>query len=284
MPAALIDGKAIAAAIREEVKTRAAKLPVKPGLATVLVGTDAASKIYVSSKMKACSEAGLVSIEHHHPQGLSEKELLAVVAGLNADPAVHGILVQIPLPRGIDEKKVLNAIDPAKDVDGFHPVNVGRMLIGEPGPLPCTPAGCMVLLERSGVPIAGKRALVIGRSNIVGKPAAVLLLRRDATVTIAHSKTADLPGLVAESDIVIAAIGKREFVRGEWIKPGAAVIDVGMNREPQPGGKDKLFGDVEFTAASARAGWITPVPGGVGPMTIAMLLKNTVEAAERMTT
>lgn len=287
MPATIIDGKAIAAEIRAEAKARAAALKARtgvvPGLATVLVGTDPASKIYVGSKHKACAEAGFASIEHHYPDGLSELEVLMLVEKLNEDPAVHGILVQLPLPKGIDEKKVLHAINPAKDVDGFHPLNVGKLLVGEPAPLPCTPAGCMVLLEKSGVEIRGKRAVVIGRSNIVGKPAAILLLRRDATVTIAHSKTHDLPAVVREADIVIAAVGRSEIVRGDWIKPGAAVIDVGMNRTPNPaGGKDRLTGDVHFESAKEVAGFLTPVPGGVGPMTIAMLLRNTVEAAERM--
>lgn len=285
MPARVIDGKAIAAELRASIKARTTTLKetrgIVPGLATVLVGEDAASKVYVAAKHKACGEAGFKSIEHHFPQGLGESELLALVATLNADPAVHGILVQLPLPKGIDEKKVLNLIDPGKDVDGFHPVNVGKMTVGEPGPLPCTPAGCMVLLEKSGVPLSGARAVVVGRSNIVGKPAALLLLRRDATVTIAHSKTKDLAKLVGEADVVIAAIGKPELIKGEWIKPGAAVIDVGVNRIQAPGAeKPKLVGDVEFGVAKERAGWITPVPGGVGPMTIALLLENTLQAAE----
>jgi methylenetetrahydrofolate dehydrogenase (NADP+) / methenyltetrahydrofolate cyclohydrolase len=285
MAARIIDGKAIAEELRASIKTRAAKLKesrgIVPGLATVLVGEDPASTVYVRAKHKACGEAGFKSVEHHFPRGLAENELLALVATLNADPAVHGILVQLPLPKGIDEKKVLNLIEPAKDVDGFHPTNVGKMTVGEPGPLPCTPAGCMVLLEKSGVPIAGARAVVVGRSNIVGKPAALLLLRRDATVTIAHSKTVDLAKLVGEADIVIAAIGKPETIKGEWIKHGAAVIDVGVNRVQAPGAeKPKLVGDVEFAVAKERAGWITPVPGGVGPMTIALLLENTLQAAE----
>lgn len=285
MAARIIDGKAIAEELRASIKARAATLKetrgIVPGLATVLVGEDAASKVYVGAKHKACGEAGFQSIEHHFPQGLGEPELLALVAKLNSDPAVHGILVQLPLPKGIDEKKVLNLIDPKKDVDGFHPMNVGKLMVGEPGPLPCTPAGCMVLLEKSGVTIAGARAVVVGRSNIVGKPAALLLLRRDATVTIAHSKTKDLAKLVGEADIVIAAIGKPETIKGEWIKPGAAVIDVGVNRVQVPGAeKPKLVGDVEFAVAKERAGWITPVPGGVGPMTIALLLENTLQAAE----
>ena len=282
MAARIIDGKAIAAELREELKRRAAKLKTPPGLATVLVGDDSASKIYVTNKHKACAEAGFVSIQHEKPADFPERELLALLAQLNADPKVHGILVQLPLPKHIDEKKVLNAISPDKDADGFHPMNVGRMLIGERGPLPCTPAGCMVLLEKAGVPLAGKRGVVVGRSNIVGKPAAVLLLRRDVTVTIAHSKTADLAGVVREADVLIAAVGKAEMIKGEWVKPGAAVIDVGMNRGPANAeGKQKLLGDVEFAAAKERAGWITPVPGGVGPMTIAMLLANTLEAAKR---
>jgi methylenetetrahydrofolate dehydrogenase (NADP+)/methenyltetrahydrofolate cyclohydrolase len=286
MAAQIIDGKATAEALRASIRDRAAALKaargIVPGLATVLVGEDPASKVYVGSKHKACGEAGFRSIEHHYPQGLPENELLALVAKLNADPSVHGILVQLPLPKGIDEKKVLNLIDPRKDVDGFHPMNVGKLLVGEPAPLPCTPAGCMVLLERAGVPIAGANAVVVGRSNIVGKPASILLLRRDATVTIAHSKTKDLPAVVGAADIVIAAIGKPEAIKGAWIKPGAAVIDVGVNRIQVAGQeKPKLVGDVEFAVARERAGWITPVPGGVGPMTIAMLLENTLQAAER---
>ena len=286
MAAQIIDGKATAEALRASIKERAAALKAKrgivPGLATVLVGEDPASKVYVGSKHKACGEAGFQSIEHHFPGGLAENDLLALVAKLNADPAVHGILVQLPLPKGIDEKKVLNLIDPKKDVDGFHPMNVGKLMVGEPAPLPCTPAGCMVLLERAGVPLAGANAVVVGRSNIVGKPASILLLRRDATVTIAHSKTLDLPNVVGAADVVIAAIGKPEAIKGEWIKPGAAVIDVGVNRIQVPGQeKPKLVGDVEFAVAKERAGWITPVPGGVGPMTIAMLLENTLQAAER---
>ena len=286
MAARIIDGKENAEELRASVRELAAKLKaargIVPGLATVLVGEDPASKVYVGSKHKACAEAGFRSIEHHFPQGLGERELLDLVAKLNADPAVHGILVQLPLPRGIDEKKVLNLIDPRKDVDGFHPVNVGKLVVGEPGPLPCTPAGCMVLLERSVVALAGARAVVVGRSNIVGKPASLLLLRRDATVTIAHSKTKDLAKVVGEADVVIAAVGKAEMIRGEWIKPGAAVVDVGVNRVPVPGSdKTKLVGDEEFAVAKERAGAITPVPGGVGPMTIAMLLENTRLAAER---
>jgi methylenetetrahydrofolate dehydrogenase (NADP+)/methenyltetrahydrofolate cyclohydrolase len=286
--AKILDGKAVAAEVRAAVKTRAerftARVGFAPGLATVLVGTDSASQSYVAGKHKACGEAGLKSFEHHFPNGLTEGELLALLAKLNADSQVHGILVQLPLPKSIDEKKVLAAIDPRKDVDAFHPVNVGKLLIGEPAPLPCTPAGCMVLLERTGVPLAGARAVVIGRSNIVGKPAAILLLRRDMTVTIAHSKTKDLASVVREADVVIAAVGRAEMVNGDWIKPGAVVIDVGMNRLPPatPDGKSKLVGDVHFASASERAGWITPVPGGVGPMTIAMLLQNTLDAAERM--
>ena len=286
MAAEIIDGKAIAQDLRASIKVRVEGLRnargVVPGLATVLVGEDPASKVYVASKHKACAEVGFRSIEHHYPEGLSEDELLALVTRLNADPAVHGILVQLPLPKGIDEKKVLHLVDPEKDVDGFHPVNVGKLVIGGSGPLPCTPAGCMLLLERSGVTIAGARAVVVGRSNIVGKPASLLLLRRDATVTIAHSKTKDLPKVVGEADILLAAVGKPEMIKGEWIKPGAAVIDVGVNRVTVPGqDKPKLVGDVEFAVAKERAGWITPVPGGVGPMTIAMLLENTLLAAER---
>ncbi len=247
------------------------------------VGTDPASAVYVASKHKACAEVGFHSVQHSFPDGLSEAELLALVDRLNRDAAIDGILVQLPLPRGIDDRKVLRAIDPEKDVDGFHPVNVGRLVLGEPSLLPCTPAGCLHLLESAGVPLAGRRAVVVGRSNIVGKPAAILLLRRDCTVTIAHSKTADLGAVVREADVVIAAVGRAERIDGSMIKPGAVVIDVGINRVPLPDGKSRLVGDVAFTAASERAGWITPVPGGVGPMTIAMLLRNTLDAAERRT-
>ena len=284
MAARVIDGKAIAAGLREEVRKRAAALKEKrgivPGLATVLVGEDPASKVYVTSKHKACAEAGFTSFEHHHPGGLPEAEILALVAKLNADPKVHGILVQLPLPKGIDEKKILNAIDPRKDVDGFHPMNVGKLVVGEEAPLPCTPAGCIHLLKQSGVPLAGAHAVVVGRSNIVGKPAALLLLREHCTVTIAHSKTKDLAAIVRQADVVIAAVGKAEMITGDMIKPGAAVIDVGINRIRKEDGGNKLVGDVHYASASEKAGWITPVPGGVGPMTIAMLLQNTLHAAE----
>ncbi len=280
MPAKILDGKAIAQMVRQEVKQRALALHergVRPGLAVVLVGEDPASQVYVRNKTKAAEEAGLNVVDHKLPATTSESELLALVETLNADPAVHGILVQLPLPRGIDADKVLNRVSPEKDADGFHPENVGRLWTGAPRFVPCTPAGVMRMLKESGAAIEGQNAVVIGRSNIVGKPMAGLLIAKSATVTVCHSKTRDLPAVVRGADIVVAAIGRAEFVRGDWIKEGATVIDVGINRLPT----GKLVGDVEFAAAAERAFAITPVPGGVGPMTIAMLLDNTVRAAER---
>jgi methylenetetrahydrofolate dehydrogenase (NADP+)/methenyltetrahydrofolate cyclohydrolase len=276
----IIDGKAVAARVRaevaEQVKALAAR-GVKTGLTVVRVGDDPASAIYVRGKRKACDEVGIASVEHHLPATTTQAELLALVARLNADPSVHGILVQLPLPKQIDEHVVLDAISPAKDADGFHPFNVGCLWTGKPGPRACTPHGVMRLLDEAGVDLKGKHALVIGRSNIVGKPQACMLLERHATVTIAHSRTPDLAAEVARADVVVAAVGKAEVVKGAWLKPGAVVIDVGMNRLPD----GKLVGDVEFAEASKRAAAITPVPGGVGPMTIAMLLANTVELARR---
>lgn len=281
--AKILDGKAIALLVRGEVKARASALRARgvvPGLAVVLVGEDPASQVYVRNKTKAAEEAGLVVVDHKLPADTTEAALLALVDRLNADPAVHGILVQLPLPKGIDSDRVLNRITPGKDADGFHPENVGRLWTGVPRFVPCTPAGVMRILRESGTTIAGANAVVIGRSNIVGKPMAALLLAESATVTVCHSKTRDLPSVVRGADIVVAAIGRAEFVRGEWIKEGATVIDVGINRLPT----GKLVGDVEFAAAAERAFAITPVPGGVGPMTIAMLLENTVRGAEETET
>ncbi len=273
-----IDGKAIAAKVRGEVAQAVEGLRaagVVPGLTVVRVGDDPASAVYVRGKRKDSEEVGFRSVEHHLPSSTTQAELLALVARLNADPAVHGILVQLPLPGGIDDRAVLEAIDPRKDADGFHPYNVGALSIGIPGPRPCTPAGVMRLLREAGCDPKGKRALVVGRSNIVGKPMAMMLLESHATVTIAHSRTIDLAGEVGRADIVVAAIGKAELVKGAWIKEGAVVIDVGMNRLES----GKLVGDVEYAAAAQRASAITPVPGGVGPMTRAMLLVNTLQLA-----
>ena len=280
MSAKIIDGKALAAKLRgamaDEVKQLATR-SVRPGLAVVLVGDDPASQIYVRNKTKALAEAGFACFDHHLPADTAEDKLLGLVRELKADKAVDGILVQLPLPKHIDSKRVLLAIDPAKDVDGFHPENLGRLLIGEPRCIACTPSGLMKLREEAGTPVRGATAVVVGRSNIVGKPVAVLLTAADATVTICHSRTKDLPAVVGTADILVAAIGKPEMILGSWIKPGATVIDVGTNRLPT----GKLVGDVEFAAAVERAGAITPVPGGVGPMTITMLLANTLESARR---
>jgi len=280
MAAKIIDGKALAARLRvtmaDEVKQLVAR-SVRPGLAVVLVGDDPASQIYVRNKTKALAEAGFACFDHHLPTDTAEDKLLGLIADLNADRAVDGILVQLPLPKHIDSKRVLLAIDPAKDVDGFHPENLGRLLIGEPRFIACTPFGIMKLIEEAGTAVRGATAVVVGRSNIVGKPVAVLLTNADATVTVCHSKTKDLPAVIASADILVAAIGRPEMIRGSWIKPGATVIDVGTNRLPT----GKLVGDVEFAAAVERAGAITPVPGGVGPMTITMLLANTLESARR---
>ncbi len=281
MPADRIDGKAIAAAVRAEVRDRVeaflAKSGIRPCLATVLVGDDPASAVYVRNKGKACREAGMDSRQITLPASVPEEDLLRTVGELNADGAVHGILVQLPLPDHIDESRILEAVDPEKDVDGFHPVNAGRLLTGSPVFVPCTPLGILRMLDHESVELKGKHAVVVGRSNIVGKPVALLLLSRHATVTICHSRTRDLPDRVRSADIVVAAVGKREMIRGSWIAPGAVVIDVGMNRRPD----GTLTGDVAFGEAAEVAGKITPVPGGVGPMTIAMLLHNTLEAAIR---
>ncbi|MBX5482770.1 MAG: bifunctional methylenetetrahydrofolate dehydrogenase/methenyltetrahydrofolate cyclohydrolase FolD [Myxococcaceae bacterium] len=280
MAAQIIDGKAIAAKVRaevaEETKRLKAERGITPGLTVVRVGDDPASKTYVGGKKKAAEEVGFNGVEIHLPDTTTEAELLARVQALNADPSVHGILVQLPLPKQIHPDVVIATIDPKKDVDGFHPVSAGNLFIGRPGFRPCTPYGIMRLLQETGVPLSGKRAVVVGRSNIVGKPMAIMLLQQNCTVTIAHSKS-DVRAEVERADIVVAAVGVLELIKGEWIKPGAVVIDVGMNRNAE----GKLAGDVEFKAAAERASWITPVPGGVGPMTIAMLMKNTLEAAKQ---
>lgn len=288
MSANIIDGKQIGQEIRDKVKTavddRLKRGLSAPGLATVLVGENPASQVYVRSKQKACAEAGINSFGHHLPEDASQEEVEALVRKLNADPTVNGILVQLPLPRHLDEEKVLSAIDLNKDVDGFHPVNIGRLAQKgrEPVFVPCTPAGCMVLLERAGAQISGANAVVLGRSNIVGMPVALLLVKANATVTICHSRTGDLPSVVRQADILVAAIGQPEFVKKEWVKPGAVVIDVGINRKQDSTAKRgyRLVGDVAYNEVSQVAGAITPVPGGVGPMTIAMLLQNTLRAAE----
>lgn len=280
MSARILDGKAVAAKVRgevaEETKSFVGERGRPPGLAVVRVGDDAASEIYVRGKIKACREVGFHSEEHHLPQNAETAEVLASVRRLNEDPAIDGILVQLPLPKQVDERAVLDAIAPEKDVDGFHLINAGKLLSGRPeGIRACTPLGIMRLLAEGGCDPRGKKAVVVGRSNIVGKPMALLLLAADATVTICHSRTPDLEAEVRQADIVVAAVGRAELVRGAWIKEGAYVIDVGMNRLPD----GKLVGDVEFSAAKERAAAITPVPGGVGPMTIAMLLSNTLQAA-----
>jgi len=286
MSAERIDGKAFAAGLRERVAGLAAafegKAGRKAGLAVVLVGEDPASQVYVRSKGKQTVEAGMASFEHKLPAETGEAELLAVVEALNADPAVDGILVQLPLPGHIDEQKVISTISPDKDVDGFHVVNAGRLAVGQEGFVPCTPLGCLMLLKDRLGDLSGLDAVVIGRSNIVGKPMAQLLIAQSCTVTVAHSRTKNLPDVVRRADIVVAAVGRPEMVKGEWIKPGATVIDVGINRVPAAEeGKTRLVGDVDFAGASAVAGAITPVPGGVGPMTIAVLLRNTLVAAHR---
>lgn len=288
MAAQLIDGKAIAQQIREEVARDVAELVAagkpKPGLATVLVGENPASQVYVRMKHKACEKAGIESFAHKLPESASQAEVEGLVSELNADPKVNGILVQLPLPSGLDEEKVLSLIDIKKDVDGFNPINIGRLAQKGRESLfvPCTPAGCLVLLDRMNVPLEGTNAVVLGRSNIVGMPVALLLVKRNATVTICHSRTKDLPGVVRGADVLIAAVGRPEMVKGDWVKPGAVVIDVGTNRVDDPS-KEKgyrLTGDVDFEEVKEVAGMISPSPGGVGPMTIAMLLSNTVRAAK----
>ncbi|QGP94069.1 Bifunctional protein FolD protein [Neomoorella glycerini] len=280
MPAQILDGKQIAAEVREEVKQEVARLKeqgITPGLAVVLVGDDPASQVYVRNKHRACEEVGIYSVVHRLPAETTQAQLLELITQLNNDPQIHGILVQLPLPGHIDEKTVIDTIALEKDVDGFSPANVGNLVIGDKCFYPCTPHGCMVLLDKTGIDPKGKKAVVVGRSNIVGKPMAMMLLARHATVTICHSRTKDLAEECRQADILVAAVGKPEIITGDMIKEGAVVIDVGINRV----GEKKLVGDVHFESAAQKAGWITPVPGGVGPMTIAMLLKNTVEAARR---
>lgn len=286
MTAAVIDGKAFAATLRARVGDLAAAFEAqagrKAGLAVVLVGEDPASQVYVRSKGKSTVEAGMNSFEHKLPAETSEADLLAMVEKLNADPAVDGILVQLPLPKHIDEQKVIAAINPDKDVDGFHVTNAGRLAVGQPGFVPCTPLGCLMLLKDKLGDLSGLDAVVIGRSNIVGKPMAQLLIAESCTVTVAHSRTKNLAEVVKRADIVVAAVGRPEMVKGDWIKPGATVIDVGINRVPgAEAGKTKLVGDVDYASAAEVASAITPVPGGVGPMTIAVLLRNALVAAYR---
>ena len=288
MTAQIIDGKEIAKSLREQVAAEVARRTAagkpQPTLATVLVGDRPDSAAYVASKQKACAELGMGSVSHHLPGDASQQEVEALVKSLNDDPKIHGILVQLPMPSHIDEERVLQLINIEKDVDGFSPLNIGRLAQKGREPLfvPCTPYGCIYLLGQSGVKIEGANAVVLGRSNIVGMPAALLLIGRNATVTVCHSRTRDLPSVVRQADILIAAIGRTEMVRGDWIKPGAAVIDVGINEVPDPTKKSgrRLVGDVNYAEAAEVAGYITPVPGGVGPMTIAMLMKNTLHAAE----
>jgi len=286
MTAKIIDGKQFAENLRGRVAAHVARLKaehgITPGLAVVIVGEDPASQVYVSSKARQTAEVGMNSFKHELPATTSESDLLALVAQLNADPAVHGILVQLPVPAHIDPTKIIEAIDPAKDVDCFTPANVGKVQIGLPGPVSCTPLGCLMLLRDTLGSLEGLHAVIVGRSNLVGKPMLQLLLRDNCTVTVAHSRTRDLAAIVREADIVVAAVGRPQMIKGDWLKPGATVIDVGINRVPAPEkgeGKTRLVGDVDFAAAAAVAGAITPVPGGVGPMTIACLLANTVTTA-----
>lgn len=280
MPAQLIDGIALSQQLRADVARRATELKsrgVTPGLAVVLVGDNPASQVYVRNKVKACGDVGFHSVLEQYDASLSEADLLARIEALNRDPSIHGILVQLPLPPHIDAHKVIEAIAPAKDVDGFHVANAGALLVGQPGFWPCTPYGCMKMLESIGYDLKGKHAVVIGRSNIVGKPMALMLLQANATVTICHSATRDLKALTRQADVIVAAVGRRNILTADMVQPGAVVIDVGMNRNDQ----GKLCGDVDFEGVRQVAGWITPVPGGVGPMTITMLLVNTLQAAER---
>lgn len=278
--AKVIDGNRIAQDVRAEVKAQAFELKEKtgivPGLAVILVGEDAASKIYVGRKEKAATEAGFLSREYRLPEDTPEDRLREIVAGLNASPEIHGILVQLPLPKHINPEAMIETIDPRKDVDGFHPLNIGGLFTGRPGHRACTPLGIIELLDRSGIPIEGKEAVIVGRSNIVGKPLALMLLNRHATVTVCHTRTRDLAAVTRRADILVAAAGKAEMIRGDMVREGAVVIDVGINRRPD----GKLVGDVAFAEAAAKASWITPVPGGVGPMTIAMLLRNTLNSAK----
>ncbi len=280
MTAQIIDGKALAASIRADLKTRVQKLTEQghcPGLAVILVGDNPASQVYVRNKIKACADTGIESFEYRLPASTSQSELLELIGTLNRNDAVDGILVQLPVPAQISDEKIIAAIDPSKDVDGFHPSNVGNLVVGRPGFLPCTPYGVMKMIDSVGYDLSGKSAVVVGRSNIVGKPQALLLLRRNATVTVAHSRTRNLAEVTRQADVLIAAVGRAKLIKADMIKPGALVIDVGMNRDEN----GKLCGDVDTEAAKQVAGWISPVPGGVGPMTIAMLLTNTVEAVER---
>jgi methylenetetrahydrofolate dehydrogenase (NADP+) / methenyltetrahydrofolate cyclohydrolase len=281
MAAQIIDGKAISQKVRDEVKRDVERFIAEhgrpPGLHVVLVGEDQASVVYTRNKEKASNEVGMRGRLHLLPEGTDEPALIALIDELNADDTIDGILVQLPLPKGIREDRVLDRVDPRKDVDGFHPVNAGLLASGRPGLVPCTPRGCMRLLAEAGTPLVGARAVVVGRSNIVGKPMAQLLLAQHATVTIAHSRTRDLAAVCREADVLVAAVGKAKLIQGDWVKEGATVLDVGMNRNAE----GKLCGDVDTEAAKARAAWITPVPGGVGPMTIACLLQNTLTAACR---
>lgn len=281
--AQIIDGKQAAQAVRQQVREGVAAFLAQhafaPGLATVLVGSDAASATYVRSKHKACAEIGIESFGHELPESTTQAELMALVDSLNRREDVHGILVQLPLPKHLDEREVIEAIDPGKDVDGLHPISQARLVQGRAGMRPCTPLGVMDLIDRTGVDLKGARAVVVGRSLLVGKPVAFLLLERHATVTICHSRTRDLAAEVGAADILVAAIGQPEMIKGEWVKPGSVVIDVGINRLADR----RLVGDVEFAPAAGRAGYITPVPGGVGPMTVAMLMRNTLEAAKGKT-
>jgi methylenetetrahydrofolate dehydrogenase (NADP+)/methenyltetrahydrofolate cyclohydrolase len=281
--AQIIDGKALAVEVRAQVAQRVAALlkshGITPGLAVVLVGEDPASSVYVRNKGKQTVAVGMASFEHKLSADTSQSNVLKLVKKLNADPTVHGILVQLPLPAQIDDDAVIQAIDPAKDVDGFHAINAGRLMIGQPALVPCTPVGCVLLAKKALGDLSGAHAVVVGRSNIVGKPVGQLLLQENCTVTTCHSRTRDLPSVTASGDILIAAVGRPEMVKGDWIKPGACVIDVGINRTKGENGKSKLVGDVDFAEAVKVAGSITPVPGGVGPMTIACLLRNTLSAA-----
>jgi methylenetetrahydrofolate dehydrogenase (NADP+)/methenyltetrahydrofolate cyclohydrolase len=281
VPARLIDGKSLAGSIRERIAKDVAELHagtgIRPGLAAILVGDDPASHLYVRNKQKACDAAGIYVDEHKLPASTSQADLLALIEKVNGDRNVHGILVQLPLPKHIDSKVILDAVSPLKDADGFHPYNMGRLVEGMALFTPCTPKGVIAMIESTGVTIEGKRAVVVGRSNIVGKPAALLLMHRNATVTVCHSKTRDLPAVCREAEILVVAIGKARFVTADMVKDGAVVVDVGVNRLPD----GTFVGDVDFQPVSQRAGWLSPVPGGVGPMTIAMLLQNTLESAQR---
>jgi methylenetetrahydrofolate dehydrogenase (NADP+)/methenyltetrahydrofolate cyclohydrolase len=280
MSARILDGKALAASVRSSVKEAVAKLSargIRPGLAVILAGNDPASRVYVRNKTRACEETGVRSTIFEYPASVEQQELLGRVTALNADPAVHGILVQLPLPEQIESEKVLEAVSPLKDVDGFHPFNLGALLAGRPKVIPCTPAGVMRLIEHAAVPLAGRSAVVIGRSSIVGKPLALLLLQKNATVTICHSKSVNIEQIASQADILVAAAGRAKLVGAAMVKPGACVIDVGVNRLAD----GALAGDVDFAAVKDVAGWITPVPGGVGPMTIAMLLENCLKAASK---